>query len=89
MATETDGRDLDEQLEEVSDDGVNATEDTTARGEYAERNPLRRPLPWIGAFPNPHVGPMVVLNETGYLVPLLTAGDLLRLCKYYWRQSQA
>jgi hypothetical protein len=31
---------------------------------------------------------MVVLNESGYLVPLLTAGDLLRGCKYYWHRSQ-
>jgi hypothetical protein len=89
MAVETEGRNLDARLEEVPDFGVNPTEDTTGTGKSAERNSLRSPLPWIGAFSNPHVGPMVVVNETGYLVPLLTAGDLLHLCKYYWRQSHA
>jgi hypothetical protein len=52
-----------------------------------ERAPRSR-LPWIGALENPRLGPMVVLNESGYLVPLLTAGDLLRGCKYFWHRSQ-
>jgi hypothetical protein len=42
-------------------------------------------LPWIGALRNPRVGPMVVLSDSGYLIPLCTAGDLLRGCKYFWQ----
>ena len=56
--------------------------DTAAERVYRPR------LPWIGALENPRLGPMVVLNENGYLVPLLTAGDLLRGFKYYWHRSQ-
>ena len=41
-------------------------------------------LPWIGALPNPQVGPMVVLNDNGYLISLCTASDLLRGCRYFW-----
>jgi hypothetical protein len=41
-------------------------------------------LPWIGALTNPQVGPMVVLNDSGYLIPLCTASDLLRGCRYFW-----
>jgi hypothetical protein len=42
-------------------------------------------LPWIGALANPRIGPMVVIDDGGYLVPLWTAGDLLRGCRYFWR----
>ena len=46
------------------------------------------PLPWIGALPNPRLGPMVVVDESGYLVPLCTAGDLLRGFRMLWRISR-
>jgi hypothetical protein len=45
------------------------------------------PLPWIGALRNPHLGPMVVVDESGYLVPLYTAGNLLRGFRSWWRTS--
>ena len=45
-------------------------------------------LPWIGALSNPRLGPMLVLNNTGGLVPLFTAGDLVRGCRYLWRREQ-
>jgi len=73
------------------------TDDTTFNGDPgpAEASPgtieqpkepvVREHLPWIGALPNPQVGPMVVLNESGYLVPLCTVSDLLRGCRYFWR----
>ena len=54
---------------------------------FTEEVAPRPRLPWIGALENPRLGPMVVLNESGYLVPLLTAGDLLRGCKYFWHRS--
>ena len=46
------------------------------------------PLPWIGALPNPRLGPMVVIDESGYLVPICTAGDLLRGFRMLWRISR-
>ena len=46
------------------------------------------PFPWIGALPNPRLGPMVVVNDGGYLVPLCTVGDQLRGCRYLWRRTQ-
>jgi hypothetical protein len=46
------------------------------------------PLPWIGALRDPRLGPMVALDDAGYLVPLCTAGDLLRWCKAAWRAEQ-
>lgn len=45
-------------------------------------------FPWIGALPNPRLGPMLVLDDGGYLVPLHTAGDLVRGCRYLWRRGQ-
>ena len=30
---------------------------------------------------------MAVVDESGYLVPVWSAGDLLRICKSYWRAS--
>jgi len=53
-----------------------------------EKRAPRSRLPWIGTLENPRSAPMVVLNESGYLVPLLTAADLLRACKYFWQRSQ-
>lgn len=54
----------------------------------AEKHFLYGRLPWIGALPNPRIGPMVVINDAGYLVPLGSAGDLLRGCRYFWREYQ-
>jgi hypothetical protein len=53
-------------------------------GHETNGGQLRSELPWIGSLPNPHVGPMVVVNDNGYLVPLFTATDLLRGCRYFW-----
>ena len=89
MGRETDGEELEACIENVPDDGVNETEYAIEAGDELNRTSPRRPLPWIGALPNHYVGPMVVLNDGGSLVPLFTAGDLLRGCKYYWHRSQA
>lgn len=45
-------------------------------------------MPWIGALSNPRLGPMLVLNDAGYFVPLFTAGDLVRGCRYLWRRER-
>ena len=89
MDRETDGEELEACIENVPHDGVNETEYAIEAGDESNRTSPRWPLPWIGALPNHYVGPMVVLNDGGSLVPLFTAGDLLRGCKYYWHRSQA
>ena len=43
------------------------------------------PLPWIGSLPGTSFGVMAVIDEEGYLIPLWTAGDLLRACKILWQ----
>ena len=84
-----DGRELETRTGEGSfDAGGDAMEAESLEEEAAEVRAPRSRLPWIGALENPRVGPMVVLNESGYLVPLLTAGDLLRGCKFFWHRSQ-
>lgn len=88
MSVAEEGREVDreETLEECGAETIDAV---TPTDEPTERPTRRARMPWIGALPNPILGPMVVLNESGYLVPLLTSGDLLRGCKYFWRESQA
>ena len=90
MTREEDGREPETRMKEgCFDAGGDAMEAAPPEEDSAEQWAPRSRLPWIGALENPGLGHMVVLNESGYLVPLLTAADLLRLCKYYWRQSQA
>jgi hypothetical protein len=66
-----------EAVEESAGDGTNGVAPTS-----------QSRLPWIGTLPNPRLGPIVVINDNGYLVPLWTAGELLRGCKYFWRASR-
>ena len=90
MIREEDVRELDTLLMDEGrlDAGVAAMKAAALEEESAEKWAPRPLLPWIVALENPHLGPMVVLNESGYLVQLVTAGDLLRGCKYYWHRSQ-
>ncbi|HEX7230375.1 MAG TPA: hypothetical protein VF452_08270 [Candidatus Binatia bacterium] len=48
----------------------------------------RAPFPWIGALTGSCYSVMAVVNEEGYLVPVCTAGDLLRACKIIWQAGQ-
>ena len=57
---------------------------TAARG-HGEVAPAAERIPWIGGLRNPRIGPMVVLDDSGFLVPLCTAGDLLRGFRSLWR----
>ena len=87
--TVEEGRELETWTDgEHFDEGGHGKEDTPIEQEAAEEKVRRSGLPWIGALANPRLGPIVVINESGYLVPMLTAGDLLRSCKYFWRESQ-
>jgi hypothetical protein len=65
-----------------------AAEELTVARADGDSSPSRASILWIGTMRNPRVGPLVVLDDTGYLVPLCTAGDLLRGCRYFWRTSQ-
>ena len=89
MAAILDGGEVDTRLElNVIDFGDDGMAEAPLEEKSAEESAPRPRLPWIGALENPRLGPMVVINESGYLVPLLTAGDLLRGCKYFWHRSQ-
>ena len=65
-----------------------SSENAPVAAEHAEAVRTDAPLPWIGALRNPRLGPMVVLDDKGALVPLWTASDLLRGCRYFWRGSR-
>jgi len=89
MTATENGRELETRMKEnLFDCGGDGMEEAPLEEISAEELAPRPRLPWIGALENPRWGPMVVLNESGYLVPVLTAGDLLRGCKYYWHRSQ-
>jgi hypothetical protein len=42
----------------------------------------------LGNLPHTSVSVMVVIDDNGYLMPVCTAGDLLRWCKTAWRAAQ-
>jgi len=88
MAT-IDGCELKTATAETADEcPAEVAVESTRTGAHAEERPGHGRLPWIGTLPNPGVGPMVVRNDSGYWVPLCTAGDLLRGCRYFWRVYQ-
>ena len=85
----TDGREMAVGTEEiVPDGGTGPTEELAVDSERAVGDPLHVNLPWIGTLGNPRVGPMLVINGSGYLVPLCTAGNLLRGCRKFWRAAR-
>lgn len=88
MAALADGGELEARFEEnVLDYGGDGMTEAPLEEKLPVEPAARPRLPWIGALENPRLGPMAVLNESGYLVPVLTAGDLLRNCKYFWHRS--
>lgn len=70
------------------DSDAGLVEESAVENDKSQSENSYGSLPWIGALRNPRVGPMVVLNDSGYLIPLCTAGDLLRGCRYFWRSTQ-
>ena len=88
MTATINGRELEIESEELAHEGgVDDAAELATASEPSEEHRAHAPLPWIGALPNFRVGPMVVINDGGYLVPLCTAEDLLRGCRYFWRTS--
>jgi hypothetical protein len=89
MTATTNDHELVNEVEKLAlDDGANAAQELTVADEPSQSRSTHAPLPWIGGLRNPQVGPMMVLDDSGYLVPLCTAGDLLRGCRYFWRAAQ-
>jgi hypothetical protein len=82
------GGEADVGTQEVSAGGADPMEELVLARKTSVVLTYRERLPWIGALSNPRLGPMLVLNESGYLVPLCTAGDLLRGCRSFWHRSQ-
>jgi len=72
----------------ANEQNADAPTEAVLSGDRAEAASVRVALPWIGTLANPHLGPMVVIGDGGYLVPLWTARELLRGCKYYWHRAQ-
>lgn len=87
MTAETNSHEVDREYGAAEGESK-PLEEKAAPDDPPERHAPRRGLPWIGDLQNPHLVPLVALNESGYLVPLWTASDLLRGCKYFWHASQ-
>ena len=88
MTATTDGHEMATETEEATPNlGAGSTEELAVENGSTEKNSYGA-LPWIGALHDPRVGPMVVFNDNGYLIPLCTPGDLLRGCKYFWRAAR-
>ena len=72
----------------LAGDAANAIAVATAENEASAGVSFQERLPWIGELHNPRVVRMLVVNDNGYLVPLATAGDFLRACRYFWHRTQ-
>jgi hypothetical protein len=71
MTATTDSREMAVGSNEmVAETGAGPMEELATDGNGVENGPAHGTLPWIGALPNPRIGPMVVINDGGYLVPL-------------------
>lgn len=88
MTAKVFGGELDVGTDEVPAGAAEPMEELALAREASEGLTYREWLPWIGALRNPRLGPMLVVNENGYLVPLCTASELLRGCRYFWHRSQ-
>jgi len=84
-----DGHEIELETDEMAPEGDAGRLEESAIDSGGEADePVHGALPWIGALSNPGLGPMLVINDSGYLVPLCNAGDLLRGCRYFWRNSR-
>ena len=88
MTATINGEELLNEVDELTlEADANAIEELPVADERFESSSIHSPLPWIGALPNPRLGPMVVVNDSGYFVSLFTALDLVRGCRYFWRRA--
>src|SRR5512140_4258 len=69
MTPDLDGETLESTSEtHANESGAEVTTDLALAGDRAAAAPVRVPLIWIGTLANPHLGPMVVVGDGGYLV---------------------
>lgn len=88
MTATINGQEVVNEVDELAlDADASASEVLTVADERFESSSTHARLPWIGALPNPRLGPMVVINDGGYFVPIFTAADLVRGCRYFWRRT--
>ena len=86
MTATMDDYDREIEIDEIENEcHAEAAEQSPIVDAHCDQPTSHGPLRWIGALPNARIGTMVVINDGGYLVPLWTAGDLLRGCRYFWR----
>jgi len=84
MSATNDDYDREIEIVEIENEcHAEAAEPSAIVGAHSKEPTTHGRLPRIGALPNPRIGPMAVINDGGYLVPLWTAGDLLRGCRYF------
>lgn len=79
---------LDPEIEDVAQEYVDIlAERLDPKSETAER---AMPVPPYSALmmPGSRAALMAVVDDNGYLIPICTAFDLLRGCKYFCRASQ-
>lgn len=88
MTAKAFGGEADMGTEEGPAGAAEPMEELALAREASEGLTYRERLPWIGELRNARLGPMLVVNESGYLVPLCTASELLRGCRYFWHRSQ-
>ena len=63
---------------------------TEQREQINEARKRSMPAPPYSALmmPGSRAALMAVVDESGYLIPVFTARDLLHRCKSFWRASQ-
>lgn len=70
--------------EEFAADADRASVEVAADVKCPKESAVPKTVQWIGPIPSSSHGVMAVVGDDGYLIPLWTAGDMLRACKVYW-----
>ncbi|HVO91746.1 MAG TPA: hypothetical protein VMT22_02845 [Terriglobales bacterium] len=77
----------DSEIEEVAPEFGEALMEPLAEVSEAEEPSMPAPPYSALMMPASRAAQMAVLDENGYLVPVCTAGDILRSCRYFWRAA--
>jgi hypothetical protein len=75
---------IEELIHEYGDTPAERLEQISEVGERSMAAPLYSAL----MMPGSRAALMAVVDDNGYLIPVCTAFDLLRGCKFFWRASQ-
>lgn len=81
--------------EQIGDNPLAARETITFEGaatrsleDSASKTVTGDRIPWVGEITQPAIAVMAVIDSKGNLVPLHTAGDLLRVFKTIWHATE-